>query len=185
MLGGQPQLSLGSIDRGHAVAQRRARREIERQRNHRELSLVIDGERNLDRLQLGKRAQRHLRRLSIECTYMSGQVPGVLLKLRLHFQNHVILVQLRENGRDLALAERVVQSIVDHLRRDAEPRRCVAINHQTNLQPAVLLVAGDVAQFRRGLQLFDKAWRPETQFRGVRIFEAVLKLGAAHADLPR
>jgi hypothetical protein len=45
----------------------------------------------------------------------------------------VILVQLRENGRHLALAEGVIENIVEGLRGDAEPRCCGAINDQTNL----------------------------------------------------
>ena len=40
-----------------------------------------------------------------------------LLKLRVHFQHHVVLVQLREDGRDLALAEGVIQRVVDGLRQ--------------------------------------------------------------------
>ena len=42
---------------------------------------------------------------------------GILLELRLHFEHHVVLVQLREDGGDLALAEGVVERVVDRLRQ--------------------------------------------------------------------
>ena len=57
---------------------------------------------------------------------MSSSACGLLLELRRDFQHHVILVELREHGRHLALAERVVERVVDQLRRDAEPRSGVA-----------------------------------------------------------
>ncbi len=40
-----PKLLLGSIDGAHGIAQRDARRKIERERDRRELALMIDGER--------------------------------------------------------------------------------------------------------------------------------------------
>ena len=55
---------------------------------------------------------------------------GRLLEVGLHFQHHVVLVQLREHGRDLPLAEGVVERVVDHLRRDAEARGGVAVDDQ-------------------------------------------------------
>ena len=50
-----------------------------------------------------------------------AQVNRIIPKLGLHFENHVVLVQLREDGRDLPLAVRVVEGLVDGRRRDAEP----------------------------------------------------------------
>ena len=59
-----------------------------------------------------------------------SQGVGILLEFGLHFQDHVVLVELRENGRDLALAEGVVERVVDRLRSDAEARGGIAIDDQ-------------------------------------------------------
>ena len=58
----------------------------------------------------------------------------ILLKLRQDFQHHVILIQLCEQGRDLALAESIVERVVDHLGRDAQPGSGIAIDDQRRLQ---------------------------------------------------
>ena len=44
---------------------------------------------------------------------------GVLLEPWLDLQHHVMLVELAEDGRDLALAEGVVEGVVDRLRGHA------------------------------------------------------------------
>ena len=59
------------------------------------------------------------------------------MKSRRHLEHHVILIQLREHGGHLALAICVVKRIVDHRRRDAEPRGRVAIEHQLYAKPFV------------------------------------------------
>ena len=73
----------------------------------------------------------------------------------------MVLVELGEDGGHLALAEGVVERVVDLLRGDAEAGSGVAIDHQFGLQAAHLLIAGDVAQLRQGLQLADQARRPD------------------------
>ena len=70
----------------------------------------------------------------------------VLLKLRIHFEHHVILVELREHGGDLALSERVVQVLSIACGSNSQPRRGVAIDHQVRFKPPVLLIAGHIAQ---------------------------------------
>src|SRR5205807_6664785 len=75
-----------------------------------------------------------------------AQVGRTQLEFRLDLQHHAILIQLREHYGDLALAEGVIQRIVDHLWRDTEPRSRVAVDQQPRLQPRVLLIAGDIAQ---------------------------------------
>ena len=47
----------------------------------------------------------------------------ILPEFRRHFHHHVILVQRCVHGGYLALAEGVVERVVDQLRRDAEARR--------------------------------------------------------------
>jgi len=54
---------------------------------------------------------------------------GFVLELRPDFKYHVILIQLGEDGRDLALSESVIQRVVDVLRQDAEARRGVAVDY--------------------------------------------------------
>jgi len=58
----------------------------------------------------------------------------------------VVLIELREDGGDLALSKRVVQGIVNVRRKNAEARRGVAVNHQRGQKPVVLLVAGYIAE---------------------------------------
>ena len=104
---------------------------------------------------------------------------GVPLKPRLDFQHHMILVQLREDRRYETLSECVVQSVVDHLRRNSKTRGAVSIDHQSCLESLGLLVAGDIAQFGQRLQLFNQPRRPGIQLVRICIFETVLKLGTA------
>ena len=59
---------------------------------------------------------------------MLSQRVGVLLELGLHLEHHPVLVQLGEHGRHLALAEGVVERVVDDLAGDAEPGRGVAVD---------------------------------------------------------
>ena len=131
--GRQPDPARGFLDGLHRRAQRRAGREIERQRRRWKLALVIDGQRRAGR--------RHLRdRLKRNRTAVSGRNVdrryGVRIAPvpRLDFQDDVVLIQLREDRRHLALAERAVQRVVDGLRGDAEARRRVAIDGNVGAQ---------------------------------------------------
>ena len=78
-------------------------------------NLARDGAREI----LGRRPDRHVHVL---------QSRGILLEARFHFQDHVELVGLCIDRRDLPLAESVVQRIVDVLRSDSEPAGRVAID---------------------------------------------------------
>ncbi len=86
------------------------------------------------------------------------QKVGILPVLRRHFHHHVILVQRRVHGGDLALAEGVVQGVVDQLRRDAEARRGGAIISDHGLQALILLVAVHVGDDRNVAQLARSMW---------------------------
>ena len=55
----QAQLRLGLLDRAHGLAERHVGREVERDRDDRELSLVVHGQGNVGRLDLRERAERH------------------------------------------------------------------------------------------------------------------------------
>src|SRR5229473_622797 len=71
---------------------------------------------------------------------------GRLLELRVGFQHNVILIQLSVDRGDLALAEGVVQSVVDVGGKNAEARGGVAVNREIYKQAAIQLIAGDVAK---------------------------------------
>ena len=157
--GRQVDLPSGPLDRRHRVAERLARREIERERDGRELSLTAHDERGRCFRNLREHVQRHL---------AAAQGPDIeelqrlwtLLKLRHHFQHDTILVQLGKHRGHLPLAERVVEGVDNQLWRDAHARRRVAVDDQHGRQPLVLLVAAHVAQFGKRLQVPRRAWAP-------------------------
>ncbi len=95
------------------------------------------------------------------------------------------MIQLREDGRNLALSESVVQSVVDCLREYSQPRRSVPVDRDIRLEPIVQLVGCHVAQRRQSLQLGHQLRSPLRQFLRVRIFNRILKLRAAHAVFHR
>ena len=97
----------------------------------------------------------------------------------------MVLVQLRKDGRNLALAEGVVQRLVDGRGSNAEAIRRLAVENQFCPQAQVLLVACHVAQFRPFLQLGDHLRGEVIQFLRIGIFERVLELGAAYPVLHR
>ena len=80
------------------------------------------------------------------------------MRLRLH--DHVILVQLRVHGVDLALAEGVVQCVVDGCRRDAQSRRRHPVDRQRHRQPSGLLIGSHVFQLGQLLQFGDESIGP-------------------------
>ena len=115
---------------------------------------------------------------------MSLQRRRVLLELGLHLEHDAVLVELREDRRDLPLAEGVVERVVDRCgvtpSRDAVSRSIVDVR----LQPAVLLVAGDVGELRQRAQRVDAAAATHVRKLGrVGVLERVLVLRAADAVL--
>src|SRR5262249_56769456 len=105
------------------LAERDAGREVETQRDRRELSLVRDRQRpDLAGIDVHQGGQRHRAagqwRFHVE-TVERGQV---LLLFRQDFENDPVGLELGEILRDLALAERIVERVVDALRRYAETR---------------------------------------------------------------
>ena len=73
---------------------------------------------------------------------------NVLLQLGQHFEHDEIGIGLREVLRDLALAEGIVERVVDHLRLDAEARRGVAVDADREQRRIRLLVGRDVGELR-------------------------------------
>ena len=114
---------------------------------------------------------------------MSLRSLGLLLELRLDLLHHPVLVQLGENRRHLALAVGVVQGVVDHLRRDPQPRGRGPVDGHHDLQPLVLEVAAHVTELRQLLERRHQLVGPFVQFLGIGVLQAVLVLGPAHPVL--
>ena len=100
--------------------------------------------------------------------------------IRLRFQYHAVLVGLAEDGRDLPLAERVVQRVLDRLHRHAEPAGLFAIDLMIGAEAVVLLVGGDVPQHRQAAQLPQQQVGPFAT-SAVGVHQRVLELRAADA----
>ncbi len=106
-------------------------------------------------------------------------------ELRLHLEHDAVLARLREDGRDEALAERVVERVVDRRRRDAEPPRGVAVDLHVRLQALVLQVGRHLGQRGLVLQPLDDPGHPLRELVRVRVLDAELVLRARHARLDR
>ena len=129
------------------ISQRSARRQVERKRDHRKLSLMVDRERRIRRLhphECGKRnrgaAGGCRRRIGSGRTRIRDRAGRAnvdvvdrirgLGKVRNHLQHHVVLIQLGKDDRNLPLPEGVVERVVDGLRKDSQPRCRIAVDRQ-------------------------------------------------------
>ena len=141
------------------LSQRNSRRQIERQRDHGELSLVIHRQRGVRSLEVAEGGQRNLHSAVGVHVNVLERI-RILRKLRIHFQHHVVLVQLGKYGGNLALPEGVVERIVDGLGQNAQTRRGIAIDDQFGFEAAILLVGGHVAHGRQLAQLVHQLAAP-------------------------
>ena len=116
---------------------------------------------------------------------MSPSLPGFCCHSGCGFQHHVVLVELRVEGADLALPVGVVERVVDRGGRNAQPRCGHAVDRKLNRVGAGLLIRGHVFQLRQLLQLRHKFVGPLVQLVRVGIFERVLVLRAAYAIVDR
>ena len=124
MLAGRPMSCSALRDGIHRIPERRARGEVEGDGGRRELPEVIDRQRRGRSDTLTSADQRHLaadrgRRGQVDRAERLERVHQRVVRL----QDHAVLVRLGEDGRDDALAEGVVERVVDRRRRDAEARR--------------------------------------------------------------
>ena len=208
---GHAQRALGIQHQPHCLAQRHPVGHIEADGHRRKLVLPANGERPGPAADAGDGGQRHLDiaagagrsgadggtlrhlRGTRAAAYPAGiarhpqqaDQGGVLAQLGRRFQHHAVLVGLGVNRADLALAEGAVQHVVHRLHGDAQARGGIAVHIHRHPQPAIALVAVDLAQLRHLAQPFDQARRPATQPRIVRIGQRVLELRGADpgADL--
>ncbi len=89
---------------------------------------------------------------------------GALPELGRDLHHHMVLVEVLVDGRDLALAEGIVERVVDLADVDAEARRGRAVDVQLHLQPLVFLIGADVFEFGDVLQRVGDLGRPFAQF---------------------
>lgn len=97
-----------------------AGREVERQGNGREHALMVDDDRHLFGLDAGQQAQWHhgAGTCADKQMFKSG---GGCLPARVEFKEHVVLIKLGKNYRNLSLTEGVVKHVVDGLHLYAQP----------------------------------------------------------------
>src|SRR6516165_10190336 len=105
---------------------------------------------------------------------------GVLLKGGRDLEYDAILAELSEHGGDLALAERVVERVVDELRRQPEPADNVAVEPEHQARRGGLEIAGHVLQFWQRFELLQYDGRPFEQLGYVGILQGILVLRLSH-----
>ncbi len=110
-----------------------------------------------------------------------AEISGVGLEFRIDLENHVVLVVELVQGRDLALAEGVVERVVHIERGHAEARGGVAIDGDVGLESAGLLVAVEVLEFGILAELREELGRPLVEFLEIAALQRVLELPLASA----
>ena len=116
---------------------------------------------------------------------MLVQLGRIILEEGIHFQHHVVLVDLGVHRIDLPLAEGVVQGVIDGRGRDAEARGGDAVDAQAYREAARLLIGGDALELRQIIETVHETVRPQGQFVRIRILERVLVLRAAYPVIDR
>ncbi len=183
MIGGRhADLARGVVHRVDRLAERDAGHQVEGDGDGGKLPLVRNQERpDVIAVDGDQRRQRHRaageRRFHVEAV----ERRQVLLQIGKDFQNHEVGFQLREILRDLALAEGVVERIVDRLRRDAEARRLIAIDRDLQLRRVGREVGGDVGELRQRAQLLQELLRPLVQLVDIGVLQRVLEAAAGDA----
>jgi hypothetical protein len=135
----------------------------------------------------GHGARQRLRRLRAADRASAGadidlvQRLRVLPEFRRHLHDHVVLILRRIDRRYLALAEGVVQRIVDLADGQPEPRRSRAVDDEVALQPLLLLIEIDVGQLGQLLQCGFQLRSPLVELLGIVGQQCVLVLGVVGA----
>ena len=135
-------------------------------------SVVVEG---AYRLNADSGTWRAGRRADVDVPQRLGALP----EARLDLHDDVVLVQRRVDDRHLPLAERVVERVVDQLRRDAEPRGRAPVDGERGLEPLVLQVAAHVDELRRRPEPLLEPAGPGTELLHPLALERVLVLGVA------
>src|SRR6266849_5886124 len=175
----QPDAAFGVFDGRNGGAERSALAQVEGYGGRRKLRQVIDEKRPRFHIHFGDRRQRYLtagRRRHVDGRErVHGSVVG-----RIRFHDDAILIRLSEDRGHDALAEGVVQRVVDRTHADAEARRAVAVDGDVGRKSVIFLVADDVGELGLLTKRRQQLGSPRGQYRGVRAFQGELVLGAAH-----
>ena len=149
-------------------------------------ALVVDGQRCVGEFQPRKTGQRNALPQAVD----EKQVAQRLRALQVfggQLHHHTVLVERVIDNTHLALAERIVQRVVDVAHGQAHAGRRLAVYHQRGLQAAVLLVGVHVHQFRQGHHGAADARVPGAQVFQVVALQGVLVgcvgLAPANADV--
>ncbi len=106
---------------------------------------------------------------------------------RSELHDHVILVEIVVDGRDLALPEPVIEVLVDRRGKQRKPRRGGAVIGEIDLIARLLLVRAHIGERWFAFEGGEDARRPGIELVGIDIGEGVLILGiagpAAGADI--
>ena len=114
-----------------------------------------------------------------------GQRGDRVLDAGTGFQDHPVLVRFREDRRDDALPEGVVQCVVDGRGGDAVAGRGVAVHRHIGRKAAIQIVRGDVLELRRLGQAVHDARNPLVEDGGAGVFKYELIAGAADRRIDR
>ena len=91
----------------------------------------------------------------------------------------VILVERIVDGRDLTLAEGVIERVVDRAKGKPKPHRSVAVDREIGLEAAELLIGVDVLDDVVPHQRLGQLPRPGVEFRGLVREQRILIRGVA------
>ncbi len=131
--------------------------------------------------------RHHLAVLSLRVEKIEGV--GTAFEFGRHFEDDVIVVELGEILGHLALAESIVENVIDLLRLDAVARRLVTVDDEAHRRARHLLVGGDVTQERDLAKPRQNLGGPRIELAEIRVLERVLIHGAgepsAHPDVLR
>ena len=108
-----------------------------------------------------------------------------MLEIGRGLHDDAILIGLRIDRRNDALAEGVVKHIVDRRQRDPEAAGGGPIDHQIDGAALVLHIARDVGEFGQVLQFADERGVQVCSSAGAGILKNEMILGAADARIDR
>ena len=118
MLAGSAAWRTACVDRSHGLSERDSGRQIEGECRCRELTDSVDRDRSARFDEPRKCIERNRSTASTKIDL--PKIVGPLAEARGDFEDDPILIRLRVDDRDLTLAKRIVEDVVDQLRGDAE-----------------------------------------------------------------
>src|SRR5882762_9532346 len=93
----------------------------------------------------------------------------------------MVLLQGSIDGRDDALAEGVVERVVDRVGQDAVARGDITLDRDVEHRPGIELIGGYVGDAGNRLDLVEEQRRPVLELAGIGVVQGVLELGLVQA----